>query len=58
MPEMLGRATSKELIDLYFDLSMKTAEQRKAIPFALFTASKGLMNGEEAYIYLKAKMEA
>ena len=53
--DMQGFATSGELSDLYFDLSLKSEEERKAIPFALFVPSEGMMDGERAYKYLKEK---
>lgn len=53
--DMQGHATSGELSDLYFDLSLKSEEERKAIPFALFVPSEGMMDGERAYNYLKEK---
>lgn len=53
--DMREFATSGELSDLYFDLSLKSEEERKAIPFALFVPSEGMMDGERAYNYLKEK---
>lgn len=53
--DMQGFATRGELSDLYFDLSLKSEEERKNIPFALFVLSEGIMNGERAYEYLKEK---
>ena len=57
MTEMQGKMTDREGIDLLLSLSLKTKEEREAIPFALFVAGRGLLNGEEAYIYLKNKVE-
>lgn len=53
--DMLGHATSGELSDLYFSLSLKSEEERKNIAFALFVPSEGMLNGEKAYKYLKEK---
>ena len=55
--DMQGKMTNREGIDLLLSLSLKTKEEREAIPFALFVAGRGLLNGEEAYIYLKNKVE-
>lgn len=52
---MQGRMTATEEIELWFELATKTEEERKAIPFALFVSSKGMLNGQEAYLYLKEK---
>ena len=57
MADMTGRATARELTDLYFNLSVKSTEEREKIPFALFVIGKGMLNGEEALQYLKNKME-
>ena len=57
MPDMQGRMTEQEGFSLFLELSMKTKEERQRIPFALFVASKGMLDGEEAYIYLKAKAD-
>ena len=57
MTDMQGKMTNIEGRDLLLSLSLKTKEEREAIPFALFVAGRGLMNGEEAYIYLKNKVE-
>lgn len=53
--DMQGHAASGELSDLYFSLSLKSEEERKAIPFALFLPSEGMLDGERAYKYLKEK---
>ena len=53
--DMQGFATSGELSDLYFSLSLKSEEERKNIAFALFVPSEGMLNGEKAYKYLKEK---
>lgn len=55
MADMLGKATSRELEMLYPELAGMSPEERKAESFALFVASLGMLNGEEAYIYLKGK---
>jgi hypothetical protein len=55
MADMQGRMTATEEIELWFELATKTEEERKAIPFALFVSSKGMLNGQEAYLYLKEK---
>lgn len=57
MAEMSGRATDRELTDLYFNLSLKTTEERKQIPFALFIIGKGMLNGEDAFQYLENKLK-
>ena len=57
MADMQGKMTNREGMDLFLSLSLKTKEEREAIPFALFVSSKGMLNGEEAYIYLKNKAE-
>ena len=57
MADMKGKMTDREGRDLLLSLSLKTKEERKAIPFALFVAGRGMLNGEEAYIYLKNKVE-
>jgi len=56
MADMLGKATSRELEDLYTQLCFMTKEEREKKPFALFVASKGMLNGEQAFQYLKAKL--
>lgn len=53
--DMQGFATDRELSDLYFELSLKSEDERKSIAFALFVPSEGMMNGERAYKYLKEK---
>ena len=57
MAEMQGKMTNREGIDLLLSLSLKTKEEREAIPFALFVAGRGMLNGEDAYIYLKNKIK-
>ena len=57
MADQQGKMTNREWIDLLLSLSLKTKEEREAIPFALFVAGRGLLNGEEAYIYLKNKVK-
>ena len=57
MADMQGKMTNREGKDLLLSLSLKTKEEREAIPFALFVAGRGLLNGKEAYIYLKNKVE-
>ena len=57
MADMQGKMTAREGIDLLLSLSLKTKKQRESIPFALFVAGRGMLNGEEAYIYLKNKVE-
>ena len=57
MADMQRKMTDREGIDLLLSLSLKTKEEREAIPFALFVAGRGLLNGEEAYIYLKNKVK-
>ena len=56
MADMQGRATSRELEDLYTELSFMTKEEREKKPFVLFVASKGMLNGEQAYQHLRAKI--
>lgn len=58
MADMQGKMTAREGIDLLLNLSLKTKEERESIPFALFVAGRGMLNGEEAYIYLKNKVES
>ena len=55
---MQGKMTDREGRDLLLSLSLKTKEEREAILFALFVAGRGMLNGEEAYIYLKNKVES
>lgn len=38
---------------LYFRLALMTEDERKEMPFALFVAGKGILNGSEAFKYLK-----
>ena len=54
---MQGKMTDREGKDLLLSLSLKTKEEREAIPFALFVAGRGMLNGEEAFFYLKNKVE-
>ena len=56
MADMQGHATDRELTDLYFNLSLKIPEERKQDKFSLFVPSKGMLDGQEAYIYLKARL--
>lgn len=58
MADMQGKMTDREGRDLLLSLSLKTKEEREAILFALFVAGRGMLNGEEAYIYLKNKVES
>ena len=53
MAEMLGRATTGELLDLWFRLRID--ENERAKPFALFVIGKGMLNGEQALEYLNDK---
>ena len=53
--DMAGFATSGELSDLYFSLGIMSPEERRQKKFALFVASKGMLDGEQAYNYLKEK---
>lgn len=53
--DMVGFATSGEIKDLYFELNMMSPEERRQKKFALFVASKGMLDGEQAYNYLKEK---
>ena len=57
MADMQGKMTNREGIDLLLSLSLKTKEEREAIPFALFVAGRGMLNGEEAYISLTNTVE-
>ena len=57
MADMQGKLTDRGGKALLLSLSLKTKEEREAIPFALFVAGRGMLNGEEAYIYLKNKVE-
>lgn len=57
MADMQGKMTDREGRDLLLSLSLKTKEERESIPFALFVTGRGMLNGEEAYIYLKNKVE-
>jgi hypothetical protein len=38
---------------LYFQLALMTEDERKEMPFALFVVGKGILNGSEAFKYLK-----
>ena len=53
--DMAGFATSGELSDLYFSLSMMSPEKRRQEKFVLFVVGKGMLNGEQAYDYLNKK---
>ena len=55
MASMQGRATTDELLDLWFKL--KTNENERNKPFALFVVGKGCLNGEQALEYLNKKFE-
>ena len=57
MADMLGHATVNEIISLQFKLIDMTEEERKALPYALFVRGKGMLNGQEAYEYIKHKLE-
>ena len=57
MADMKGKMTDREGRELLLSLSLKTKEEREEIPFALLVAGRGMLNGEEAYIYLKNKVE-
>lgn len=53
MAEMLGRATTGELLDLWFRLRID--ENERAKPFVLFVIGEGMLNGEQALEYLNDK---
>lgn len=53
--DMQGHATNGELSELYFELSSKSKEERQKDSFALFVPSLGMLDGEQAYNYLKEK---
>lgn len=53
--DMNGFATSRELSELYLSLSLMSTEERRQKKFALFVVSKGMLDGEQAYNYLKEK---
>ena len=55
MADMQGRATTNELLDLWFKL--RTDEDERKKPFALFVIGKGFLNGEQALEYLNKKFE-
>lgn len=57
MANMLGKAMNQELTDLYFNLSVKSTEEREKIPFALFVIGRGMLNGEEAFLYLRDRLK-
>jgi hypothetical protein len=52
---MQGNATFNDKWSLYWELKGKSVEERKAIPFALFVGSLGMLNGEQAFQYLQEK---
>ena len=56
--EMKGFATHEELGGLYLSLSLMTTEERRQNKFALFVVSKGMLDGEQAYNYLKEKFSS
>lgn len=56
MADMLGHATLREIVSLQFKLIDMTEEERKAMPFALFVKGRGMLNGQEAYEYIKNKL--
>lgn len=53
--DMEGHATFNDMWSLYWELKSKSVEERKAIPFALFVGSLGMLNGEQAFQYLQEK---
>ena len=53
--DMQGHATQGELESLYMDLISMSEKERAAKKFALFVKSKGMLDGNEALAYLKAK---
>lgn len=53
MASMNGRATTSELLDLWFKL--RTSDEEKKKPFVLFVPSEGMLNGEQALQYLNSK---
>lgn len=53
--DMAGHATFNDKWSLYWELRSKSVEERKAIPFALFVGSLGMLNGEQAFQYLQEK---
>lgn len=55
MNEMAGFMTEAEGISLLMELSSKTEEERKELLFVLFVSGRGMLNGQEAYTYLKEK---
>lgn len=55
MNEMQGYMTEAEGLTLLLELSAKTEEERKELLFVLFVSGRGMLNGEEAYNYLKEK---
>lgn len=55
MADMQGRATERELDELFWELARMTEEERKNKPYALFIIGKGFLNGQEAFEYLKNK---
>lgn len=55
MADMQGRATERELDELFWELARMTEEERKNKPYALFIIGKGFLNGQEAFEYLQNK---
>lgn len=53
--DMMGFATFGELSDLYLSLSLMSLEERRQKKFALFVQDEGMLDGEQAYNYLKEK---
>ena len=43
--------------NLYYRLALMSETERENMPFALFTTDRGMLNGSEAYKYLKDKIE-
>ena len=56
MADMLGHATVREIVSLQFKLIDMTEEERRALPCALFVIGRGMLNGQEAYEYIKNKL--
>lgn len=55
MANMQGKATTNELLDLWFKLKTDKDERNK--PFVLFVIGRGCLNGEQALEYLNKKFE-
>lgn len=53
--DMAGFATFRDKWSLYWKLRGMSEEERKAIPFALFVGSLGMLDGEQAFQYLQTK---